>query len=271
MSKLLSANLFRLRKSSLFWLALGLSAAFGAWMPLSTWLEFERYFPLDTVCFTYAMAIGMLLAVFLPLFLGTEHSEGAIRNKLAAGHTRPTVYLSSLATAVLVASILCVTYILLMLAVGIPLLGTPKAPTGVLLTTLALTLLMAAAYCSIYTLITMNLSRKAGAAVSCILLFLLLFVWAMKVYGVLDAPEFYPSFQLVDGEMVSEMVENPAYLQPDERKPYEFMLDLNPVGQAVQYIDLAPTRPVQLALCSLGTIAATTAVGTALFQRKDLK
>lgn len=153
---------------------------------------------------------------------------------------------------------------------GGPLLGGPKAP-GPLLTSLILSLLMAAAWCAIFTVLIMNFSRKAASAVCCMLLFLLIFGIALTVYQILDAPEFYPSFGLVDGEMVSEMVRNPDYLQPEERWPYELLLDLDPVGQAVQFTDGNVTRPVQMALCSLGVFAVTTAAGLALFRRKDLK
>lgn len=270
MTNLLSANLFRLKKSNLFWVCLALYAAAGAWQPFQTYLEFERQFPLDSVFFVYATFIGLLLSVFLPLFFGAEYSDGAIRNKLAAGHTRLSVYLSSLIVSILAAFLFCGVYILCTLAVGVPLLGGPKAP-GPLLTSLFLSLLMAAAWCAIYTVVTMNLSRKAASAVSCMLLFLLIFGIALTVYQILDAPEFYPSFGLVDGEMASEMVRNPDYLQPEERWPYELLLDLDPVGQAVQYTDGTVTRPLQMALCSVGVFAAATAAGLALFQRKDLK
>ena len=37
----------------------------------------------------------------------------------------------------------------------------------------------------------------------------------------------------------------------------------------LEYIDVSPARPLQLALCSLGVFAAATAAGLALFQRKD--
>ena len=43
------------------------------------------------------------------------------------------------------------------------------------------------------------------------------------------------------------------------------------MGQSIQYIDVSPARPLQLALCSLGTVAVTTIAGVALFRRKDLK
>ena len=271
MINLLSANLFHLRKSLLFWVTLGLCAAAGAWQPIQTFLEFERYIPLDNVFFTYAMLNGLLLAVFLPLFFGTEYSDGTIRNKLAAGHARPSVYLANLITAILTAFLFCGVYILFTLAVGIPLLGAPKY-SKLLFTTTLLSLLAAAAWCALYTLINMNLSRKAGAAVSCILLYLALFLGAMITFSKLDAPEFYPAYTLtVDGEMDTVMERTPHYLQPEERWLYEFLLDLNPMGQSVQYIDLTPDRPVRLVLCSLGIIAVTTAAGTALFRRKDLK
>ena len=94
MTNLLSANLFRLRRSRLFWLSLLLTAAAGAWQPLQTWLEYQRKFPLDAVFFVYAMLIGLLLSVFLSLLFGAEYSDGTIRNKLAAGHTRVSVYLA---------------------------------------------------------------------------------------------------------------------------------------------------------------------------------
>ncbi|MCI8437609.1 hypothetical protein D1646_19020 [Pseudoflavonifractor sp. 60] len=270
MTNLLSAALFRLKKSRLFWCALLLCAAAGAWQPYQTHLEFERRFPLDSVFFVYAMLIGLLLAVFLPLFFGVEYSDGTLRNKLATGHARLSIYLSSLTVSILSAFLFCGGYILCTLAVGVPLLGQPKAP-GPLLISVLLSLLMEAAWCSIFTLFTMNFSRKAASAVSCILLFLAIFAAAMTVYQVLEAPEFYPSFQLVNGEMVSEMVRNPNYITEERRPFYQFLLDLNPVGQAVQYTDGTVTRPLQMALCSLGIIAGTTVAGVLLFKQKDLK
>ena len=128
MTNLLSANLFRLRRSRLFWLSLLLTTAAGVWQPLQTWLEYQRKFPLDAVFFVYAMLIGLLLSVFLSLFFGAEYSDGTIRNKLAAGHTRVSVYLANLITAVFAALTFCSVYILCTLAVGVPLLGGPKPP-----------------------------------------------------------------------------------------------------------------------------------------------
>ena len=79
MTNLLSANLFRLRKSRLFWVTLLLCAAAGAWQPLQTYLEYQRKFPLDAIFFVYAMLIGLVLSVSLSLFVGSEYGDGTIR------------------------------------------------------------------------------------------------------------------------------------------------------------------------------------------------
>ena len=270
MTNLLSANLFRIKKNHLFWGCLLISAAVGGWQAIQTFLEHGRTVPLDAIFFVYTMLIGLLLSVFLPLFFGSEYSDGAIRNKLAAGHTRLSVYLSNLTAAVLTAALFCGACILFTLAAGVPLLGGPKYP-GLLLKTTLLSFMMAAAWCALYTAVIMNCSRKSASAVMCMLLYLLLFMAATWVFAKLDAPEFWPSLELIDGEMVSEMVPNPTYPTADQRPFYEFLLDLNPMGQAIQYIDVSPVRPLQLALCSVGVFAVTTAAGLALFQRKDLK
>lgn len=274
MMKLLSANLFRLRKSALFWLMLVLSFGFGVFMCETRYREqltYDCQFTLDSVFFCWALLIGLVLSVFLPLFLGIEHSDGTLRNKLIVGQDRRSIYLANLMTAFVSSILFSAAYMLACAMVGIPLMGGLTAKTGLILTSILGTVLMEAAWCAIFTLVIMSLNRKAAAAVSCILLFLALFVAAFTVYQVLDAPEFHPAYSLVDGEMVMEMVPNPAFLTEAERPIYEFLLDLNPVGQGVQYADLTPTRPIQLALCSLGVIAVTTAAGAALFQRKDLK
>lgn len=271
MTNLMSAHLFRLKKSRLFWACLLISAAAGAWQSIQTFLEHGRTVPLDSIFFVYTMLIGLLMSVFLPLFFGAEYSDGAIRNKLAAGHTRLSVYLTSLAAAVLTAFLFCGVCILFTTAAGTPLLGGPKYPSLLLKTTL-LSLFMAAAWCALYTAVILNCSRKSASAVICILLYLLLFTVATWVFAKLDAPEFWDGYSLtVDGQITTEMIPNPAYLTPDQRPLYEFLLDLNPMGQAIQYIDVSPARPLQLALCSLGTVAVTSAAGLVLFQRKDLK
>ena len=274
MINLLSANLFRLKRSKLFWTALLLSFGFGAFMCVTRYREHLLYdyeVSLNSVFFGWAAVIGLVLSVFLPLFFGTEYSDGTIRNKIIAGHRRHAIYFANLITAFLSAAVFCAAYMLACVVVGVPLIGWLTVKPGVVLLGILEAFLMTAAWCAVFTAIMMNCSRKSASAVSCILLFLLLSIAALTIYQMLDAPEFWPAYFLEDGETVSDMVRNPNYITPDQRPLYEFLLDLNPMGQAVQCADLAAARPIQAVLCSLGIFAGATAVGAVLFRRNDLK
>ena len=109
MRNLLSANFARLRKSVLFWLGIAAMAVYAVIMLVSWYrtnqiiLQSDRpemAMGMDQFLFSFIGLIGILLAAFVGLFLGTEYSDGALRSKLIVGHSRSTVYLSNLFAAV---------------------------------------------------------------------------------------------------------------------------------------------------------------------------
>lgn len=275
MVDLLWANLFRLKKSRLFWGILILCAALGGFLSLSRFrdhLDYGYAVTLDSVFFLYAIFIGLALAVFIPLFFGVEHSDGTLRNKIGVGHSRRSIYLSDLLTAFLAASAFSAAYMLGCAAVGVPLIGGLTLGLGKVLLYLFGILLLTAAYCALFTLIVLNCGHKAVASVSCILCVLLLFFASVVVYGRLDAQEYYPAYSLtVDGTITEQMEANPRYLRGTERAVYEFIYDLLPTGQSLQYGNMDMARPVRMLLCSLVLFTAAASGGLALFRRKDLK
>ena len=56
---------------------------------------------IDEALFQFPMIHGVMLAAFVPLFLGADYSDGTIRNKLIAGHRRSGIYLSDLLVCLL--------------------------------------------------------------------------------------------------------------------------------------------------------------------------
>ena len=62
--------------------------------------------------------MGLVAAVFISLFVGSEYSDGTIRNKLVVGHSRMRIYLANL----IVCSIACV---LISLAYAAGIKGSP--------------------------------------------------------------------------------------------------------------------------------------------------
>lgn len=279
MTKLLSANFLRLKKSILFWGCLILMFLLGAGFTLqrfweqTAYAEFGHISYIDEVFFRYALLIGIVMAVFIPLFFGTEYSDGAIRNKLIVGHSRVSIYLSGLITAFAAALSFCAAYILAVLAVGTPLISGIRLGMAQCAVFILGTLTLTAAFSALYVLIAMNCAKKAASAVACVLgVFLLLFA-AIYISARLDAPEFHTNYAFsINGQITEEeLTPNPQYLQGTERKVYQFLNDFLPGCQAGQYIDMSVEDPGMLAVWSLAIAAGTTAAGAALFRRKDLK
>ena len=94
MNKLLSANFFRLRKNKCFWGSLAFMFVIGIASPLLRYRDMKQsgYINnLDNGFFMCALFIGIILAVFCSLFIGTEHNDGTIRNKIIVGQKRETI------------------------------------------------------------------------------------------------------------------------------------------------------------------------------------
>lgn len=275
MVNLLSANLLRLRKSPLFWEMSALSFAFGAFMCITRVYERSTYgfsVSLDSVFFGYAMVMGIVMATFIPMFFGTEHSDGTIRNKLAIGHSRVAIYLSGLIVSFGAAVTFHAAYLLACIVMGIPLIGGLDLPASLTAAALCGSLLMAAAFCAIFLSVTMNQSRKATSVVVCLLGTFLLLILAVVIDAKLNAPEFIDLYSLdVDGVCTPRIEPNPAYLSGMEREVYRSLYDLLPTGQAIQYSNVAFTSPIRLMGLGAAVSMISAAAGAALFQRKDLR
>lgn len=286
MIKLLSANFLRLRKTNLIWGSLGVCVGLGALAALGEFRfqvgtgadlsvpEVAQYKALlEKQFFEYAAFIGILAAEFISLFLGTEYSDGAIRNKITVGHSRVSIYLANLITG-FAASLMCMAgYMLSCLAVGAPLLGWFVKPAPLLLSAIFGSILMLAAFCAIFTFVAMNCSKKSTSVVICLLGVFALLLAAVYLNGRLDAPEFITGYEMSVNEEIVEAVPepNPNYLTGAKREVYQFLYDLLSTGQSLQYTMLNFTDPARLMGLAAAVCAVFTAAGAALFRRKDLK
>jgi len=286
MRDLLSANFLRLWKNKAFWTALAVCVVLGVASAVEEFRfqvsvgadlsqpEVAQYKALlDRQFFQYASFIGILAAALISLFLGTEYSDGTIRNKIVAGQSRTAIYFAGLITS-FTASALCMAgYMLSCLAVGAPLLGWFTKPAALLVTAIVGSVVMLAAFCAIFTFVTMNCSKRSASVVICLLGVFCLLLAAAYLYSRLDAPEFIQDYELsVNSQIVAAKPEpNPQFLRGMKRNVYQFVYDLLPTGQAIQYGSLSFTDPARLIALSLCVTAAFTAGGIALFRKKDLK
>lgn len=282
MRNLLLAHFARLRKNIFFWICLIASFAYGV-SSVNTWHQrsqvlFDMGQPqrlefMAELLHNCPMFLGIMLAAFISLFLSTEYNDATIRNKLAVGHSRTNIYLSSLITMIVAAFLMCAAYQIPVLALGAPYLGVTESDPQMLAGILALCM----SYCAVFAVVCMSCDRKAVASVICILGVLALIWVSINMYNQLMRPEFISSGafdEIAQSWVETERQPNPNYVGEPLRTVYKFFVDILPTGQAMQYSNITVITSKQLVLLPLYSLVVTvlsTSAGLVLFKHKNLK
>lgn len=279
MNKLLSANFMLLKKmSKIFWCCMIFMVILALIGPVGQYFQAQKYASfepmIDGQLFTFAMFIGIVLSTFCGLFLGIEYGDGTIRNKVVVGHKRSSIYLANLITCIAAGLAMCAAFMLVYVAVGIPLIGTFTLEIKYILLYTGAALLMSTAFASIFTMLAMLNQNKAVVAVSCILFAFISLFAGQYIQARLDTPEMYEGYSYTDdsGELIEiEATKNPRYLEGTKREVYEFIHKLLPGDQQVQIGQMTTQKPGELMIYSAGMAVVVTAIGMMLFKKKDLK
>lgn len=228
---------------------------------------------LDDGFFMFGILIIILSSIFTSLFVGTEYSDGTIRNKIIVGQNRRSIYLSNLIVCIVACLLICVAYIIPQLCIGIPLLGFFKAKTGAVVLALLVILLMMMAVVSLFSLIAMLCQNKAVSAIACVLLAFALLFMGFRVINALNEPEYYDGFSITaNGTPITEEgKKNPDYLSGGKRDFYEFLKDFIPGAQAIELSSMKIDSFWELAVYDLIILIASTGCGIWIFRKKDLK
>lgn len=282
MGKLLSANFARLRRDRLFWGLVTGMILLGAYTVLHRWWIYWDLQP-DRLSqarlswfefFAFMQYIGPAMAVLTAFFQGTEHSDGTLRTKLVVGCTRWEVYLAffvSVAGTALVLALVCIAVVLVL---GIPLLGPPRLENvPYLLEGLIGSLATCLAFSAVFTVVGMNCSRSAHAAVIC-LVGLIAAEWLVNyLVSALHAPAFnaFQNWDPVLGMYTETTIPNPEYVGGLRRTLYQFLYEFLPSGQASQYAAMDSMHPSRMAVYAVLFSGLSTMAGFQLFRRKDLR
>lgn len=276
MNKLLSAGFCRLTKSRVFWAFVILSVVFALYIANTRYQELTVYKSdptLERSLFNIINFIGILMAVFTSIFIGTDYADGTIRNKLIVGHTRTMVYLSNFIISTVAGYIIAAVYILVTCIITIPMLGFATLPVSDLLMASVDCFFLILSFSSLLTMIAMIVSNKTTSAVTCILLMFGLMFVSTYLLNVLSQPKTVTEMVAAgNGEQpVIRDVPNPGYVSGTKRDFYQFAVDFNPAGQALELSMLhAPDLKI-LSVYSGIVIVLTTSCGLYIFRRKDLK
>lgn len=275
MNKLLAANFMRLKKSKVFWGAAVFMAVMGFIFAILQKRTLDQGFEatLEGGVFQYVAFIGFVTAVFCAIFVGTEYSDGTLRNKIIVGHKRSEIYLSTFVMCACAAAAVCILCMVCYLGLGLMLLGGFASGFAVIFPMTVSVIVLSICFSAIFTLIALLCHNKAASAVLCILLALILLFAGSFLRSSLDEPEFYGGYYMDEtGELrQEEMQPNPRYISGTTRKVYEALLDITPGGQQLQLASGDVEKPWMLTVYSIGLAALATAGGIIFFKKKDLK
>lgn len=260
MRKLLAADLYLLRRSTAFWLALFFMAASTTVLVIATYNMLTEYgydpsqYTIEATMFCMLPGIGIVNAIWLHLFIGSDYDQGTIRNKFICGHTRRAIFFSHWLIASAGALIILAASLVLGTVLSAHYFQTFALDVSNLCWLFLSCAMLTVAYAAINVALAMNISHKASSVVCGMIVMLVLSIAASIIDSIITDITVY-------GKAVSPLTEKLVF----------FFYDFLPSGQCVQVNNMMFERADLWPLYSLILIVLVTAAGFLLFKRKDIK
>lgn len=281
MSRLLRADFARLWQSKIFWIGMIYSFGMGLLLTMDRYCDMREipgYTPsIDRIVFYNAIFMPVVAAAFIGLFIGTEYSDGTIRNKIIVGRTRPALYFSNFIVCASALIIMHLTAIIAIIGFGALLVGNIQNSITSLLSLGVISMVTVVALCAIFLLLSMLIHSRSNAAVAAIFLSLGFIIAANHIESRLNAPEYWGTGEYTytdengDSQHYTGLEKNPKYLEGGKRKVFEFLYDFLPECQMFQIMRQNLKNPERLLLYSIVIIVVTNTCGIYFFCRKNLK
>ena len=260
MRKLLAADFYMLRRSTAFWLALFFMAASTTILVIATYNMLTEYgydpgaYTIEASMFCMLPGIGIVNAIWVHLFIGSDYDEGTIRNKFICGHTRRAIFFSHWLIASAGALIILAASLVLGTVLSAHYFQTFALDVSNLCWLFLSCAMLTVAYAAINVALAMNISHKASSVVCGMIVMLVLSIAASIIDSIITDITVY-------GKAVSPLTEKLVF----------FFYDFLPSGQCVQVNNMMFERADLWPLYSLILIVLVTAAGFLLFKRKDIK
>lgn len=285
MNRLLRADFSRMFKSLIFKLGMVFSVGFAVVMVMARYIDFKvnagtyaeygyTTINADDFIFIGGFFLMFVVAVFIGIFVGTDYSDGTIRNKIMVGHKRSSIYLANYITCYAATLIFNLAYIVTVIVFDLILYKNTTIKPVYFFVNLVFLIITSAALNALLLFFAMLINNKAAASVTLLAMAIGLWFSAMLIVTRLDTQEYYQDVYHLNeaGELVQDKdVKNPKYLTGAKREAYEFMEDLLPSTQYYQIMQWNIERPARFILCDAAILVVMTGAGVGVFRRKDLK
>ena len=278
MRKLITANFFRFRKDRFSWCVMGIIVVLSLGNVFNSAYEAKAasgyVMSLDGYYFGQAPLIGAYLALLISMFLGTEFSEGTIRNKLCIGYKRDEIFLSNFISCVLATIVLTAVWMLTS-ALLFGMIGSLEMEMEVseFVGYIFVAMGFVVSFAALYTVIGSLSSNKAMTIIYTFAVFIILAMAASALDDRLCEPEINEimTYNNYGAVVMQESAQNPLYLSGMIRTVCEVALELLPTGQALLLSNVAIEYPVRAIALSAVFTTVTLLVGGMMFRRKDIK
>ena len=257
MIQLLRADFSRLRQSVPFRLSLLGMLALSVFFMVMQATGMDYTVPLSRVIFLPISLFGVAMAAFVSVFVGTDFSDGFIRNKLLAAESRSSLVFSH----IIVSSTACVIVYALVVAfsAGIGQFFFENNVDGAdFFLYFMLGVGMSLVLGCLFSVLSLLCGSKTRAVVLCMgLAFVMLFLC-------LHTNEVLVQTQYRDGVL------NSRYISGVRREICSVLHDLNPCGQAAQLSAWEVWHPIRGVCLDLLLLIGLTALGCRRFQSQDI-
>ncbi len=257
MRDLLRMDLYHAYRGKWIWLCAGAMVCLAAVFCVMQATAMDYTVALDRVIFLPMSFYGIANAVLVSIVIGTNDSDGILKNKIVSGKKRTHIALSGMLTSWAIG----LTVYLLTLATSYSLglsLFKNNVPTPKLVGFVFLGMCTCLAYSSLFCAITMLIGKKAVAVATCSCLAFGLLFLSLHTNSVLAQ------------DRIKDAALNPHYLSGLKRMIYEILHDVNPTGQAAQLSEMKCLHPVRFILTDIISVALFTALGMAGMKRRDI-
>lgn len=271
MAKLLRADLARMWKSRSFWVCCALSAVSSIINCFFTLRQGNWAYRTADLFADGCSNIVLFAAIFAALFIGTDYSNGTIRNKLTIGSVRSNIYLSDL-TAITAGGLLIAAAKWIPCAVMACFGKEFGMGMGEFAFLMFIVILDVVVMSAVFTLLGMLITSKSSNTAITITSVFVMIVGAAVIMSLLMSPEYITEYEMTEnGIAKTDPKPNPAYIGGAARYILTTVNDVLPCGQLMQLEASEPENTGIMPLYSLGVLAVTTAAGVSVFRRKDLK
>lgn len=274
MRKLLSANFARLWKSRLFRIELLTAVAMsGLHLFLNQFEGASSIKYMDFPYFSQFIYNPVVFAAFITLFVGTEYSDGTIRNKLSTGHSRLAAYGANLCVSIVTTVLFVLVQIAVSLSIGLLVFEPFRLPLEQIIAAAITACLTAVTSAAIYTAMAMNIQNKAYSVITAVALSFAVMLLVGLIAGVLYAPEMVYEYteKTATGLTYGPLVPNPGYIRGTARTIAQWINDILPQGQLYSIYAFDFDRFLRWPVTSAVVLAVSTVWGYFSFRKKDIK